>query len=379
MKKKLIILLIFFFTYTLSLNAELDITASSAILIDYTTGRIIYQKNPDERIPPASMTKLVTLYIIYDMIDQEKINEFDTVTINYAVSAEGMKPGSSLMGLHAGDQLTVHDLMLGIAVASGNDASYALADYTAGSALNFIELMNRYVSDMGYKNMHFVDPDGWSEENIITAREFAFFSKDYIERFPRALPELHSVTELSGKYNKKNTNLLLGRVEGVDGLKTGHIPESGFNFTATARRKLTRFISVVMGIQSPDFRTGLIIRAEESAALLEYGFQNYSTLYLKESKPVKVRIRKGKKDFIEAGPESYPLFTLSGSESETGIMIINANEDVKAPVSEGDVIGSVTFWNEYSQETVDILARENIEKAGLFSIIWRKIIGLPGY
>ncbi|MBI9098036.1 MAG: D-alanyl-D-alanine carboxypeptidase [Spirochaetaceae bacterium] len=372
-----------------SIEAAPDLIASSAILYDYTTGRVLYEKEADEIIAPASMTKLISLYLGWQYLEEGRISRSDLVDITAEGSSFSRPPGSSLMLLEEGQRVTFLDLLKGLAISSGNDAAYALAHEISGSAQVFVKEMNQLVQSKGYSSMYFSDPDGWSDENRITAREYAAFSADYIRTFPDALEEIHSqeyfvypkeenLPPLGGRIltprNKKNTNILLGEVEGVDGLKTGYIDESGFNFTATAKRNDSRFIAVVLGIKNVPYFEGIEIRAEEAKDLLEFGFRNYKTIYPEIPQIDELILWEGEEDFLPVQMVGSPVYTLSIDEMPRFTSVLTLPDEVTAPVSEGDILGYVQYKTDGGElDAFPIVASETVEKGSLFKVLWHRV------
>ncbi|MDA3811308.1 MAG: D-alanyl-D-alanine carboxypeptidase [Spirochaetaceae bacterium] len=390
-KKILFISVLLFSTNIIiySLEPEPLLFAASAILYDYTTGRVLYEKDADKPIAPASMTKLITLYLGWQSIETGQNKRDDIIEITGAGSSFSRPPGSSLMLLEEGQKVSFIDIMKGLAISSGNDAAYALANQISGSESVFVNNMNQLVRSLGYKHMYFEDPDGWSRFNVITAREYAEFSADYIRTFPYALNEVHSQqyftypkeenlppdgARIVTPRKKKNTNILLGKVDGVDGLKTGYIDESGFNFTATAKRDGSRFIAVILGIKDIPYFEGIALRAEEAEKLLEYGFRNYKTLYpeIPELKPI--LIWEGREDTVAVEIERKPEFTLSIDEMPSFRSSIRMAKELIAPVGKGDILGSVIYKTaDREVDVINILASNSVEKANIFKVLWHKI------
>ena len=247
------------------------LVARSAILIDQASGRVLYQRNADQPFVPASLAKLMSLHIIYEKLADRSISRTDVVSLSTHAWANNQAPGSTLMNLGPGQIVTVEELMKGMAVASGNDAATALAEYVAGSTTNFVRLMNEEAKFLGYATTRFTDPAGVQEANRVTAREFADFCRRYIDQHPEALAELHSLREfeyplaqnlVDGRrtphVTKKqyNGNYLVWDDFGVDGLKTGHLDDENFTAAITARRGDMRLIVVLLGVQGPHAHGG---------------------------------------------------------------------------------------------------------------------------
>ena len=384
------LLLIIITSQLWSLDKGPELLASSAILYDYTTGRVLYEKDADLPIPPASMTKLITLYLGWKNLEDGRVSRDQLIEISSEGSSFTRPIGSSLMLLEEGQNVTFLDIMKGLAISSGNDAAYAIANLLSDSTENFIKEMNGLVADLGYKSMYFEDPDGWSANNIVTAREYAQFSADYIRSFPYALEEIHSQEyftypkeqnlPLSGARiitarKKKNTNILLGKVPGVDGLKTGYIDESGFNFTATAKRKDSRFIAVILGIKDVSYFDGIELRAKEAAELLEYGFSNYRTIYPVIPQFNDIKLWEGVEDVLEIQLEDKPVFTLSDDEMTSFSSTIQIPDELDAPIIAGDHIGSVVYKTDRGElQSFPVTAVKTVEKANIFKVLWHKIV-----
>src|SRR5574344_2232579 len=272
---------------------QLEVNAESAILIDTATGSILYEKNADEEIPPASMTKRVEMYVVFSAVKAGQVSLDDIVPLPKECWATNMPHDASLMFLSEGQQVTLRELLLGLAVASGNDASVAVANYIAGGMDAFVQRMNDAVLSLGLKHTHFVESSGYSENNITTAREFASFARVYINTFPEAITDFHSQEQISyplqhnlpswqqdqgdsQAVTQYNTNKLLGVLPGCDGLKTGFINESGYNLALTAKRYGTRFLSVTMRGPGKGTAQGNRYRTQDGTTLMEFAFGGFA-------------------------------------------------------------------------------------------------------
>lgn len=285
--------------------AELSVGARSAIAVDAANGNILYEKNADEAISPASMTKLVVMYVVFEEIAAGRLSMDDVVPLPPESWACNMPPRSSLMFLGKGQRVTVEELLAGLAVCSGNDAAYALAYHICGGMEPFIARMNGAVRALGLERTKFVESSGYSELNTTTAREMAAFACAYLERHPEALPQFHSrlsftypqehnlAPEDVGKpraqdFSKglpehitmgiyqQNSNPLLGTLDGCDGLKTGYIDESGYNLALTARRKALRVLSVTMGGPGASAAEGNAWRVRDGTTIMEWAFATFA-------------------------------------------------------------------------------------------------------
>ncbi|OLN29666.1 D-alanyl-D-alanine carboxypeptidase [Desulfovibrio sp. DV] len=245
------------------------LTVKSAILWNMNTGEVLYEQNPDVQIPPASLTKVLTLYILFDAIRQGKLRPWDVIEVSERAATQG----GSNMHLRNGEQVKITDLIQGIAVASANDACMAIADNLEnGNAEAFVALMNDTAKRLGMTNSVFHNPNGLpAEGQVTTARDMLKLAAAYLEQFPKALT-IHSIQYFTHNNRQRhNANSLLGRYEGVDGLKTGFVCASGYNIVATAKRGDTRLIAVVLGSRNPR------VRERETVKLLDKGFKIVQT------------------------------------------------------------------------------------------------------
>ena len=266
-----------------------SITARAAVLLDAESGALLYEKNPQLSIPPASLTKLVTIFTVFQAIEAGRIHLNDVITPPSQAWYGNMPSGSSLMFLNKDQRVSVEELIRGMAVVSGNDAAIALAIHTAGSVAAFVKRMNAVAAELGLYDTAFVEPTGLSEQNRTTARDFVKFCTIYLKRYPQNLQRFHAVRNFT--YPQKHnllkpgtgisqvaTNTLLSSLKGCDGLKTGFIYESGFNIALTAERNGTRFIAVLLGSNGKTLAEGKRNREKDSHALMEWAFRSFQTI-----------------------------------------------------------------------------------------------------
>lgn len=364
----------------------LDVNARSAILVDAATGAVLFEKNADELIPPASMTKLVTMYTAFRAIQKGEISLDDEISPPSESWAINIPAGSSLMFLAPGQRLTVRELLLGMAVVSGNDAAIAVACHVSGSVPAFVERMNMEVASLGLTHTHFVEPSGLSELNVTTAREFADFARVYVASFPEALAQFHSVRELSYPLERnlpagskerpieqEATNKLLGVLDGCDGLKTGFIRESGFNLSLTASRNGNRFISVSLGGPGATNAEGSLLRSKDGTLLMEWAFANFRTARPERAHPVSVTVWKGESGAIEAIPAGSEDFTVpadafQSSPSGTGTASIEYDvpRAISSPVHAGDRLGTVRYSiGGFTVHEMPLVADRTVHTAGI--------------
>ena len=370
---------------------EDQLIAESAVLMEFETGRVLYEREGDTPIPPASMTKVMTLYLAYDALTAGDLQPDQIITIDEKGSSFSRPPRSSLMGLEEGQEVSVLDLMKGLAVASGNDAAYALADLIGPGVGSFVRKMNEKADQLGLESTFFVDPDGWSELNLVTAEEYARLARSYIQDYPQALEELHSIPfimyplpenlredrtyRIQVPRRKTNTNRLLGYYEGIDGLKTGYIDESGFNFTGTAQREGTRLISVIMGVHTDSYFQGIIQRAEESALLLDYGYDNYETTDLAVPELTERRIWKGASKFLTPAIDHSAEAFLKGAEKSGVFMKVDMQGMITAPVGRDQQIGRISYYlGSVKLAEIPVLAGQDIPKGNILQQLRDTII-----
>jgi D-alanyl-D-alanine carboxypeptidase (penicillin-binding protein 5/6) len=260
----LLVVTFFFLSSELIAAPRVKLRAKAAILMNMDSGNIHFAKNPNKPMQPASLTKILSLYLVYEAINEGKIHLSDRVKI----STNAQLTGGSSMYLVDETEAALEDLIKGMAIVSANDASIAIAEHIGGSVNGFVKMMNTKARELGMKHSHFINPNGLpAKGQVTTARDILILSHAYIRDFPEAL-QLHSMQEYTyHDITQHNNNTLLKQHEDVDGLKTGFVRASGFHLVATAKRGDTRLIAVVMGEKNPK------IREREAVKLLEKGFR----------------------------------------------------------------------------------------------------------
>ena len=290
-----------------SSDLQPEIRALSAILVDQETGAVLFEKHADTEIPPASLTKLMTMHLLLSEIESGKRALRDTVEVPPAACWTNLPPGSSLMFLGPEQRVSLDELLFGLAVSSGNDAARAVAIVLDGSVERFVERMNREAAGLGFRHIRFRDPAGLSPESRITARGFADFCRLYIELHPGALERFHSRKEFTypkrdGAITQSNRNLLLRTYDDLDGLKTGYIDESGYNVALTAERDDMRLVAVLLGGRGDTHPEGRRRLAEDGASLLDYGFENWVRLRPRGIDYGTVTVWKGEENLVGLEP-----------------------------------------------------------------------------
>ena len=344
-----------------------SIGSSNYILIDSTTNRILAQKNPDERIEPASITKIMTGYVVSDQVEEGFINLQDEVFI----SENCWRKEGSKMWIREGTTVSLLDLIKGMVIQSGNDASCAIAEHVAGSEENFVELMMKYVKRMGLSNTNFVNATGWPEENhYSSARDIAKLSSLLIKDFP----EHYSLyKEKSFTYNnipQRNRNALLWQDDSIDGIKTGHTETAGFCLVSSGKRDDTRLISVT--IKSNSAKT----RLTDTRRLLDYGFRYFRTkkLVSKGQKLKEEQVWGGESDSVFIAPSRDFYLTLPLRDFKKIEPLIVLNDYLQAPLSEGQVVGKMLFkLGAEDVGSIDLIAVEEIKGMGIFGKAWSNI------
>ncbi|HNP35995.1 MAG TPA: D-alanyl-D-alanine carboxypeptidase family protein [Woeseiaceae bacterium] len=304
------------------------IGAKSYLLIDSRTGMELAAHQPDMRLAPASLTKLMTAYVVFQALAKDQIQLTDLVTI----SEKAWRTGGSRMFVEVGKQVPVQDLLLGTIVQSGNDSSVALAEYVAGSEGVFAELMNQYVAALGMTASHFTNSTGLPDENhYSTARDLAILAQAIVQEFPEYY-KWYSRKEFTwNDITQPNRNNLLWRDDSVDGMKTGHTDDAGYCLVSSAKRDGMRIISVVLGTASAKSRI------DGSQALLNYGFRFYETrlLYKAGTAITDARIWKSANEVSELGTMEDVYITIPRGSYDSLEMVLNVPHILSAPVSAG--------------------------------------------
>ncbi len=374
-------LILFLCSTLINANAEeADITtpsvptiaASSFILQDFNTGKVIAENNADSKLAPASLTKILTVYVVFNEIKNDHLKLGDKVTI----SQNAWKTGGSKMFVKVNDQVNIEDLLKGVIIQSGNDASVALAEHVGGNEAAFAEMMNQHAARLGMANSHFENSDGLpSDGHYTTARDLAILTTALIKEFPQYYPWFSQKEFTYNKITQKNRNLLLSRDGSVDGVKTGHTDEAGYCLVASALRNGMRLISVVMGTESEN------ARANENQTLLNYGFRFFESHRLYEGKKAiqEQRIWKGEIQHIPVGLAEDFYVTIPRRRYKDLKAAIKINSEILAPVKAGEKLGSVSVaLNNETIATKNLVALQNVEKGGIFRQLYDSALRMIG-
>lgn len=341
-----------------------DIDAKAYILIEQSTGRVLAENNADEQLPIASVTKIMTMLLIMEAIEDGKTSFDDLVT----VSENAMSYGGSTMFLETGEQLPVHDMLKGIAVASANDGCVAMAEHLTGSETAFVEEMNKRAKELGMKNTNFLNTNGLDEDgHYSSARDVALMSRELLNH-----PKITEYTSIwtdelrGGKFQLANTNKLIRFYTGANGLKTGSTSQALCCLSASAKRDGMQLIAVVLGAPTSDKRFS------SAKSLLDYGFANYKINHLvkKDEMICDVDIINGTVDSVKAiaKKDKYSLSEKSNNKDIKRRVFVN--EDIKAPVKKGEVLGYVEFVSDGKViDKVEIVSENEVNKKGIGQII----------
>ncbi|MDA7563575.1 D-alanyl-D-alanine carboxypeptidase [Gammaproteobacteria bacterium] len=372
MKKLIYFLLIIPFCMDLSAQSLVPkapkLNLSSYILIEASTNTVIAEFNSDNQIAPASMTKVMSGYVMADQIANGSISLDDKVLI----SEKAWKTGGSKMFIEAGKRVSVKDLLSGIIIQSGNDATIAMAEYVAGSEEGFVDFMNAYASEMGLTNSLFQNATGFSDPNHFTsAKDLAKLTQALINNFPDHYATYKEKEFTFSGIRQLNRNKLLWRDDSVDGVKTGHTDSAGFCLISSAQRNDMRLIAVVAGSESENERL------TASQRLLEYGFRFYATqkLVSQEIKVTTAKVWGGKTNEVALGSTKDIYLTLPRAEFKNIKANYQFNNNLQAPIEIGQMIGSIEFTsNDRVVLSAPLVAIETVEAKGFFGMLWSRLV-----
>ena len=361
--------------FTFGTNAAFDINARTAILLDYSSGEILYEKDADKSIYPASMTKIMTAIVTFELIRSGDLDIEDKFTISenaWRLSSAGY----SSMFIMVGDQVSVKNLLKGIIVASGNDACVALAEGIAGTEEEFAILMTSKAKEIGMENTNFANSSGINNiENNSTVRDIMIMSKYLIKNYPdeyKIFSEKEFTWDRTGgdPIRQGNRNPLLYKNFGVDGIKTGYLAVEKYSLASSVYRNGRRLIAVGSGFNTKRDRS------RESAKLLTWGLANFDLIEIAKSNMVieKAEVWLGKKKFVNTYVNEDVYKTIPKARKKYLKISINYNGPIQAPINKGDIIGKlkVRYKNELIDE-YDLLAFENVKKLNVFSRLMRSV------
>ncbi len=366
--KKIIFIILTLFLGVMSINAEDNLTpkATSSILIEASTGKVLYEKDADKKLAPASLTKIMTMLLTMESLESGKINYNDKVLI----SKNAASMGGSQIFIEANSRVSVKDLIRGISIASANDAAVALAEKIGGTEANFINMMNDKAKELGLSNTTFKNPHGLDEDgHMTTARDLSIIAKELVKhedilKFTSTYEEY--MTKPNGeKFWLVNTNNLIRFYDGMDGLKTGYTPKAGYCLVGTANKNDMRLISVVMNEKEKEDRSS------ETIALMEYGYSLYGSdiLINKNKKLGNIYISNSKnREYPFYLEEDVKLITKKGNEKVNYTYEIKL-ENKKAPLKKGEKVGTLILKTKEGTKNYNLIVKEEIKKAGYFRLL----------
>lgn len=346
---------------------EMQTTAKQAIIIDYDTGNVLYEKNADERMPTSSMSKVMTIYMVFDALKKGNLKLDDTL----AVSEKAWKTQGSKMFVPIHEQIKVEDLIRGVIIQSGNDATIVLAEGLSGSEESFAAAMNKKAEEIGMKNSHFMNASGWPDDNhYSTARDLSIMAANIIKDFPEYI-SYYSEKEFTYHGIKQgNRNPLLYRNIGADGLKTGHTDAGGYGLIGTGKGTDGRRVIVVLNGMS-----GMQERADESARLLQWGITGFKNVHLFEEKPeiVKAPVVMGQRKEIALTSEKPVIVTLPKMAESDVKVSVNYKSPLIAPIAQGQEVGNITVKIPNAPDiVVPLVASEKVEELSYFMKLLEK-------
>jgi len=365
-----------------------DTPAKVAYLIDLSSGAVLLSKNADVRMPPASMAKMMTTNVAFELIKKGdlKLDKLCTVRPETWQKWHGPQAGSTMF-LSPGEQVSVENLLKGIITLSGNDASVVLAECIAGTEEAFANVMNDNAKRLGLTGSHFGNSNGWPDEGVtyVTARDLATLARAEIENYPDLYKKFYSLTQFTwGKtlgsgndITQANRNPLLGRVQGADGLKTGHTDEAGYGFTGSAEQNGRRLIMVVAGLDSFNQRI------DESVKLMQWGFNAWQAkpLFKKDTVVGTATVQLGGSSQVGlVAPRDLAITIPAGMLSKVSSMKIRYQGPVKAPIAKGQHIADlVVTTSDAGEQVMPLVAAEAVDEAGFFARAWiglKQLLGM---
>ena len=349
-----------------------ETAARNAILMDYDTGEYLFTKNMDESVPPASMSKLMTVYILMSKIKDGSIKLDDTFSVSEnAWRKGGAATGGSTMFLSIGDNVTVENLIKGIVIQSGNDACIVVAENIAGSEDDFVILMNKTAKNLGLKNSHFENATGLPHpDHRMSMEDLAILSRHIIKEFPELYHYFSQKEFVYNNIKQGNRNPLLYTMKGADGLKTGHTEEAGFCLAASATKGERRLIEVMSGMNSNRERL------EEAERLMSWGFREFNNFKIlnKGQNVAEAKVWYGKDKTVNLTVADDVLKTVHRSQQENVKVTAEFDEPVKAPVKAGQEIGSVKIEIDGQNPlNVPLIAANDVDETGMLGKLWANI------
>jgi len=348
-------------------KANLNLDCQSAVLMEASTGRILYEQNPDAALPPASVTKIMTLLLVMEAIDSGNLNLTDTIQASeYAASM-----GGSQVFIEPNESMSVEDLLKSVVIASANDAAVVFAENIGGSVEGFVEKMNQKAKELGMENTNFENPTGLDDNtvnHVTSAKDIAIMSRELLKHETILnYTNIWMDTIRNGEFGLTNTNRLIRFYKGANGLKTGSTSKAKFCISATAKRDGMQLIAVIMGSPTRD------IRNDCAKKLLDYGFANYSLANYNGGSAGRIRVLRGEKNEIDTYYQGSTILVGKGENKNINENFV-LNNNVSAPVKAGEKLGEVIYTlNGNEVGRVDITAGESVERLSYMNVVGRII------
>jgi D-alanyl-D-alanine carboxypeptidase (penicillin-binding protein 5/6) len=351
--------------------------APIAYMTDLSSGAVLFEKNADKQIPPASMAKMMTVYVAFDLIQKGKLKLDDKFRVNEETWKKWNNQGSTMF-LGVGDQVSVRELLHGIVTLSGNDACVVLAEGIAGTEPAFVGLMNKRAKELGMSNSRFGNSNGWPDEGVtvVTARDLATLGSATVNNFPKLYDAFYGqdAFEWNG-ITQSNRNPLMGKVAGADGLKTGHTEEAGYGFTGSAEQKGRRLVSVLAGLDSYGGRI------EESVKFMNWGFNAWEPkkLFDKGTKVQTAEVQLGDHSSVSLVAPKDLFVTIPKASDGNVSMKVTYQGPIKAPIAKGQPIATLVVTTvDAGKQSVPLVAGEDVGEAGFFDRVWAGLKSLLG-
>lgn len=352
-------------------------TAPIAYLVDMSSGVVLFEKNATKPIPPASMAKMMTIYVAFDLINRKQLNLNDKFKVSPKTWKKWNNTGSSMF-LKLNENVSVADLLHGVTTLSGNDAAITLAEGISGSEATFVEQMNMTAKRLGMRNSRFATASGWPDEGrtVTTARDLALLGRRTIHDFPDLYRQYYGVRQFRwNSISQPNRNPILGRVAGADGMKTGHTGQAGYCFTGTAAQKGRRLMMIVAGLPSATARSG------ESLRLMKWGFDAWQTvpLYKAQSAIATLPVQLGSENRVAIKAPGPLVLTLPATDAPRYRLFVRYTGPVRAPFKRGTELAHLVAKFENGQEQVmPLVAANSVREANFFERAWNGAKSLVG-
>lgn len=352
--------------------------APIAFMSDLSSGAVLFSKDADRRIPPASMAKMMTAYVAFDLLNKGELKKDQKILVSDETWRKWNNQGSTMF-LAAGEKVSVENLLHGVVTLSGNDASVVLAEGIAGSEEAFAQMMNKKAKELGMENSHFGNSNGWPDEGVtyVTARDLATLALATARDFPDLYKKYYTKDKFTWNgITQENRDPLLGRVRGADGLKTGHTQEAGYGFTGSAVQDGRRLIMVVAGLNSYNGRI------DESVKFMNWGFKSWKALPLfkKGAKVETAQVQLGDASTVSlVAPRDLALTLPRIADQSTMRMKVTYDGPIKAPIAKGQQIATlVVSGGDMDDQIMPLVAGEAVGEAGFFGRIWAGFMSLFG-